>query len=263
VMASGASDIITELNTSAAGGTITANGADDTIVAANGANTITANGAGDTISLGAISAGNSITSAQTIHAAGAGDVITFATTAADGGALTWAAVSTVDGGNSSTGIGANSTVNFGNNIGGGSEAVVVTSDLAGATTSGGTSTSGIAMTTLGNVVDSHGDLIVFGNASTEVLASANAVNVITAGSLAQALDMAASAAGNSQSGGMIPAHTGVIDWFQYGGNTYVAEAINTTGTPQTHSALAATDEVIKIVGLVNLSETLAGHFLTL
>ena len=264
VVASGAGDTITELNTSTAGGTITANGAGDTINAANGANTITANGAGDTINLGVVSTGTSITSAQTIHAAGAGDVITFATTAADGTALTWAAVSTVDGGNSSIGIGANSTVNFGNNTGGGSETVVVTGDLTGATTSGGTSTTGIAMTTLGNVVDGAGDQIIFNNATTEVLAGTSAVNVTAAGSLAQALDMAASAAGNSQSGGMIPANTGVIDWFQYGGNTYVVEAINAAGTAASHAALAATDEIIKIVGLVNLAgESLVGHALTL
>ena len=54
---------------------------------------------------------------------------------------------------------------------------------------------------------------------------------------------------------MIPANTGVIDWFQYGGNTYVVEAINTTGTAATHAALAATDEVIKIVGLVSLERS--------
>ena len=44
--------------------------------------------------------------------------------------------------------------------------VVSTGDLTGATTSGGTSTSGIAMTTQGNGVDGHGDLIVFDNAAT-------------------------------------------------------------------------------------------------
>jgi hypothetical protein len=264
VVASGAGDAITELNTSMAGGTITANGADDTIIAANGANTIIANGAGDTISLGAISTGDSIAGAQIIHAAGAGDVITFATTAADGTALTWAGVSTVDGGNSSTGIGANSTVNFGNNTGGGSETVVVTEDLTGATTSGGTSTTSIAMIALGNVADHAGDQIIFNNATIEVLASTSAVNVTAAGSLAQALDMAASAAGNSQSGGIVPVNTGVIDWFQYGGNTYVVEAINGTGIAASHAALATTDEVIKIVGLINLAgESLLGHSLTL
>ena len=125
-VASGAGDTITELTTSTAGGTITANGAADIITAANGANTITANGAGDTIKLGGVSTGISITSAQNIHAAGAGDVITFATTAADGTAVTWGGASTVDGGNNSIGIGTNDTINFGNNTGSGSETVVVT-----------------------------------------------------------------------------------------------------------------------------------------
>ena len=170
----------------------------------------------------------------------------------------------MDGGNSSIGIGANDTINFGNNTGSGSETVVVTGDLTGATTSGGTSTSGIAMTTLGNVVDGHGDLVVFDNASTEVLAGTSAVNVSSANSLAHALDMAASAAAASQSGGTISAHTGVIDWFQYGGNTYVVEAINPTGSAATHAALTATDEIIKIVGLVSLEgASLQAHTLTL
>jgi hypothetical protein len=49
-----------------------------------------------------------------------------------------------------------------------------------------------------------------------------------------------------------------------GGNTYIVEAINTAGSAATHPALATTDEVIKITGLVTLSgETLAGHTLTL
>jgi hypothetical protein len=264
VVASGAGDTITELTTSTAGGTITANGAADTITAANGTNTITANGAGDTIKLGAVSTGTSITSAQTIHASGTGDVITFAATAADSTAVTWGGASTVDGGNSSVGIGANDTINFGNNTGSGSETVVVIGDLTGATTSGGTSTSAIAMTTLGNVVDGHGDLVVFDNASTEVLAGSSAVNVSSANSLAHALDLAAAAAAASQSGGTIGAHTGVIDWFQYGGNTYVVEAINTSASAAAHAALAATDEVIKIVGLVSLEgASLHGHTLTL
>ena len=266
VVAGGAGDTITELNTSTAGGTITANGAGDAINAANGANTITANGAGDHINLGVVSTGTSLTAPQIIHAAGAGDIITFATTAADATAVTWGAgaSSTVDGGSSSTGIGVNDTINFGNNTASGSQTVVLTGDQTGATTSGGTSTSGIAMTTLGNVVDSKGDLIVFNNATTELLVRSSAVNVTSANSLAHALDMAASAAAASQSGGAIGAHTGVIDWFQYGGNTYLVEAINAANAAAVHAALTATDEIIKIVGLVNLSgETLAGHALTL
>jgi phage tail protein X len=264
VVATGKGDTITELNTSTAGGTITANGSGDTIDAANGANTITANGSVDTITLGVVSTGTTITAAQTIHAQGAGDIITFATHAADGPAVTWAASSTIDGGTSSTGIGANSTVNFGNNVASGSETVVLTGDLTGATTLGGTSTTGIAMTMLGNVVHASGDQIVFDNATTEVLAGTSAVNVSSAASLAHAFDMAAAAAAASQSADKIAANTGVIDWFQYNNNTYLVESINNTGSSATHSALAATDEVIKIVGLVSLSgESLATHTLTL
>jgi hypothetical protein len=120
------------------------------------------------------------------------------------------------------------------------------------------------MTTLGNVVNAAGDQIVFNNAATEVLAGTGGVNVTSAGSLAQALDMAVVAAAASQTGGKIAANTGVIDWFQYNNNTYIVEAINSTASSATHSALAATDEVIKIVGLVSLSgESLAAHALTL
>jgi hypothetical protein len=63
---------------------------------------------------------------------------------------------------------------------------------------------------------------------------------------------------------VIAANTGVIAWFQYAGSTYVVEAINATAAAATHSALSAADEVMKIVGLVNLGgETLASHTLTL
>jgi hypothetical protein len=62
-------------------------------------------------------------------------------------------------------------VNFGNNVAmgtaSGSETVVITHDLTGATTLGGTSTTGIAMITLGNVVHGSGDQIVLDNATTE------------------------------------------------------------------------------------------------
>ena len=56
------------------------------------------------------------------------------------------------------------------------------------------------------------------------------MNVSSATTLAHAFDMAAADAAASQSGGKIAANTGVIDWFQYGGNTYVLEAINSTAS---------------------------------
>lgn len=58
-------------------------------------------------------------------------------------------------------------------------------------------------------------------------------------------------------------HTGVIDWFQYNGNTYILEAINWNSTAA-HAALAATEEITQILGPVNLGgETPARHTLTL
>jgi hypothetical protein len=63
---------------------------------------------------------------------------------------------------------------------------------------------------------------------------------------------------------MIPANTGVIDWFHYGGDTYLVEAINPAGIAAIHAALAATDELVKIIGMVSLnSESLSAHTLTL
>jgi hypothetical protein len=104
---------------------------------------------------------------------------------------------------------------------------------------------------------------MFNNAATELLAGTSAVNVTSATSLANAFDLAAAAAATSQ-GGTIAANTGVIDWFHYNTNTYVVEAINATDTSAAHTALAAGDAVVMIVGTVNLGgESLAGHTLTL
>jgi hypothetical protein len=56
----------------------------------------------------------------------------------------------------------------------------------------------------------------------------------------------------------------VIDCFQFNGDAYVLEAINNTGSSAAHSALATTDQLVKITGSVSLSgESLAGHTLTL
>jgi hypothetical protein len=269
LVASGVGDTVTELPTSVAGGTLTLAGAGDTITTAAGANTVTANGAQDLIQLGEVSTGTTITASQIVHAAGAGDSISFATTAADGTEVFWGtgAASTVDGGSSSLGIGANDTISFGNNTGSGSETVVITGDLAGATTSGGTSTSNIAMTTLGNVIPGGGDEIVFNNVASEVLASltnSGEANVSSAATLGQAFDLAAASAAASQSNNLIAGHTGVIDWFQYSGNTYLVEAINHGAVAASHTALAATDAVVEIVGLINLSgEALIAHTLAL
>lgn len=126
-------------------------------------------------------------------------------------------------------------------------------NLTGAITSGGTSTAGISIPSfhLG-----PGEPIYFGNAATETLANINGaseVNVSSVTSLAQAIDLAAATASASQAGGLIPADTGVFDWFQYGGNTYLVEAINPTSTPEAQTALTASDAVVEITGTIDMS----------
>jgi len=77
-----------------------------------------------------------------------------------------------------------------------------------------------------------------------------AVTVSSAVSEAQALDLAAAAAGTMAAG------TAKLEWFQFGGNTYMLEVTN-SGAASTHTALAATDYIVKLTGLVDLS---AGSF---
>jgi hypothetical protein len=113
-----------------------------------------------------------------------------------------------------------------------------------------------------------GESIYFDNATTETLANINGsseVDVSSATSLTQSLDMAAARASASQPGGLIPADTGVFDWFQYGGNTYLVEAINPTSTPETQTELTATDAAVEIVGSIDMAglEMLGGHSITL
>ena len=109
--------------------------------------------------------------------------------------------------------------------------------------------------------------IVFNNAPTEILAhpsASNQVDVSSATMLQYAWDLAVASASASQSGGAIPAHTGVIDWFEYGGNTYVVEATNPTASPQAQTTLTTSDTYVEIMGSVDLSgATLSGHILTL
>lgn len=281
ITASGAGDTFT-MNAKATAANfdnsvIVANGAGDTFNLARGANTLTANGAGDVIKVGVLTtAAAAIADAQTINANGVGDTITFQTAATNGAAITFTGVIAVSGGNGgASGIGLNDTVNFGNSTAG-TETVTITGDFTGATTSGGTTTTGIAMTTLGNVTAANAafDFLVLNNATgagAETLAGGAGtlagaeVNVASAGSLAQALDMAASyaALGSQAGGGNTPAgvmapRTGIVDWFQYGGNTYVVEALNATAANATHAALATNDTVVKIVGLVDLSAGVLG-----
>jgi hypothetical protein len=258
VTASGAADVITG-SLASVGDTVTANGAGDKITLGGGTNTVTANGSGDTISVGNLTLGANVAAQQIIHASGAGSTISFAAAGSDGTAITFSNVNLVDGGPGGlTGIGANSSVTFGTAIGGGT-VVAVTGDLTGATSGGA-----FNFITLNNVVHGGGDFITFGNANTSgtVLAETflGQVNVSSATTLAQALDLAAATAamsaqagGANTAAGVMAGSTGLIDWFQFGGNTYIVEAINGSNTAATHTALGTGDEVIKITGLVDLT----------
>jgi len=77
-----------------------------------------------------------------------------------------------------------------------------------------------------------------------------AVNVSLAVSEPQALDLAAASVG------ALAAGSAKLEWFQYGDNTYLVEVTN-AGAASAHTALAATDYVVKLSGLVDLS---AGTF---
>jgi len=49
------------------------------------------------------------------------------------------------------------------------------------------------------------------------------------------------------------AHTGLVDWFQFGGNTFIVEAVNNTAANAAHTGLAANDMVVELTGIVDVS----------
>ena len=236
---------------------------------------ITANGAGDTISV--IGGEFDGTSAHGINAGGAGDTITEAGAcgvveiSSNGAAL--GADDTINVGDASVGhgdayviVGANSTVNI---VGSCSSAVVNVENVA----TGARSSGDYAFTTITGV-HGHDLTLDIGNASLTDNSWAGGsnswdgfksqVNVATATSLANAIDIAANQAAvldQQFNGGIhssvvngvleLNAKTGLADWFQYGGNTYIVEAVNTGSTSAAHAALGVHDEVIKLTGLVD------------
>jgi hypothetical protein len=48
---------------------------------------------------------------------------------------------------------------------------------------------------------------------------------------------------------------GVLDWFQYAGNTYIVEAVNSTNAAAAHAGLASNDIVVELTGLVNVPDS--------
>jgi hypothetical protein len=95
------------------------------------------------------------------------------------------------------------------------------------------------------------------------------VNEASATSLANALDIAAGQTVNIDAFhspgvhttvtngaaqlGVAGTATALADWFQYGGNTYIVEAINSTTAPAAHTALGTGDVVVELTGLINVA----------
>jgi hypothetical protein len=170
-------------------------------------------------------------------------------------------------------VGANSFVNLAGNA---STTIYVDGDVTGATSSGSYAQTTINLGT-GAAAGTIGSLIVdmaqTGLTGPQYWASGFAdksyVDVSTATSLGNALDIAAAEALGqashfnqglgatiiTSSGIQENAKTGLADWFQYGGNTYVVEAINSGSTPATHTALGVNDVVVELTGLHKLGET--------
>ena len=227
-------------------------------------------GAGDTVSLGA-----AVT--DTITASGKG--LTLTTTVAGtvldvkGATATNATVTmysnsvthTSNAGNNTIKVGANSHVTLGtaaqttaNTITAGASSVITldkhvgtdgvatTITITGDTT--GAPSSGLyQMTTINNAADNatttHGANIIAALGGTANHATVAAINVASATtSLSAALDIAA-----KEDGGV--AGMAYVDWFQYGGNTYVFEHVGAA-----ENAMSSNDYVVKLTGIVDLTK---------
>jgi len=107
--------------------------------------------------------------------------------------------------------------------------------------------AGGCFTTLQNAVDdaSVGTLIKFDSLANHTFLAA-AVDVSAATSEFDALSAAAARFGS------VNANSAVVDWFQYGGNTYLLAAVNSGTTAQAHGQLLPTDNIVELTGLVQV-----------
>jgi hypothetical protein len=221
--------------------TLTASGTSNTIdlsLATGNGSTINANGAGDTIKLG--------TGNNTVTATGAGDTISIESGAG--------ATTVTVGANAQVNIGTANTANTGDVIKVATTSTGAAADAAFAKTTI-TMASGVAAT--GNVIDYSGTADVFTLLGGS--AASSQVNVATATSLADALNMAANftmltkAQGAADSTADLAANTARVDWFQYGGDTYVVAMVNNTAAAVQQTKLDSNDIVVKLTGLVDLT----------
>lgn len=195
---------------------------------ANGLATIDASAATGAITLNTTNAGIA-TGGLTVTTGSGADTLTLASaatvsTGAGDDTVTLGGASTVD-----LGLG-NDTVTVANaattiTLGGGNDTVNVAASVSFANMVSITDTAGA------------GDAFVFANQGADAFTATKVVTT-TAQSLAEALDMASTADGSTN---------GAIKWFQYNGNTYIVEDVSAGAT------FAATDHVVKLAGLVDLS----------
>jgi hypothetical protein len=242
VYTSGAGDVITQGTATTSGTglvTLVASGASNVITLSNGNNVVTANGAGDTITVG--------TGTNTITATGSSDTIVIADSAS---------VTTVT-------VGTKATVTVGT-----ADVVKVGGAVTGNTTAGDyaittikfdaadtTSTTGV----FNDKIDFTQAGITVGNLGAAGTMATSQINVASAASLADALNLAANytllkqAQGTDVSTANLAANTAVVDWFQYNGDTYVVAMVNNTGAAVQQTKLDANDIVVKLTGLVDLT----------
>lgn len=183
------------------------------------------------------------TGAITLNTAGAGiaDGGLTVTTGSGADTLTLASAATVStgAGNDTVTLGGASTVD----LGAGNDTVTVSNNASAITLGGGNDTVNVAasvsaanMITIADTANA-GDAFVFANQGTEVFTAAK-VDVTAATTLTDALNAASTADGSTN---------GQIKWFQYAGNTYIVEDVTAGAT------FAATDHVVKLTGLIDLS----------
>jgi hypothetical protein len=217
-----------------------------TILGSTGGFVLTAGGTGDTISVGSDSS-ESLGSATA--PLGADDTINVGDAANPGGiADMW--------------VGSNATVNL---TPGATAVLYLQGDVTGAMSAGT-----YALTTITGAAGAGVNLTLhFYNETTGAWAGGSSVNSQvsegTATSLANALDIAAGQAAaldQEFNGGAntttttisgqfaIKGSTGLVDWFQYGGNTYLVEINNTAIAAASHTALGTHDVIVEFVGIV-------------
>jgi hypothetical protein len=270
---------------------ITANASGDTVTIAhegNGINALVAAASGgDTITVDA--GNNSLAGTFNIPPApgatfatslGAGDTINLHSAAASGAAFTAFDQAWVGSG-TTVNLGTSTTA-FGSTTGADTATIAVIGDATGQTSGNspamtvitGLATAG-ANATLNVQFDNSAapGHITFTTAPTVpafVWAGGTAtlaqVNEASATSLASALDIAASqtvqidafhspGAHTTVTHGVpqLNATTALADWFQFGGNTYIVEAINSTAAAAAHTALGTGDVVVELTGLINVA----------